>query len=233
MMWTELILCFLTGMVNRLNEKVEDSQERLTSLSHFQISILKHALSFPGVQRVVYSTCSIHHQENEMVVDEVMSQFKGKFYLKEACPDWTHRGIKGNPCWKECIRMSPDLDLTNGFFVACFERSLCETGSSERKGDSESEFFDQTPKKRKKKLKDLEKVCSAESETNIDSTVITECEMPERKKKKSKKHKHEKDFEKFSTECSVEEPQSESVIINKCKKHKKKKKHKVKKSSAS
>ncbi|XP_064610837.1 28S rRNA (cytosine-C(5))-methyltransferase-like isoform X2 [Liolophura sinensis] len=224
--------CSGSGMVNRLNEKIEDSQERLTSLSHFQISILKHALSFPGIQRVVYSTCSIHQEENEMVVDEVMSQFKGKFFLKEVYPDWTNRGVKGNPCWKECIRMSPDLDLTNGFFVACFERSLCETRSTTTTTDSESKSFDQKPKKRKKKFKDLEKVTSAEDYS--DSTVITEQELPKRKKKKSKKHKHENEnhFENFSTKNCSEEPEPESVVhvMTKCKKHKKKK-HKVKKSS--
>ena len=33
---------------------------RLRSLSSFQKRILKHALSFPSVKKVVYSTCSVH-----------------------------------------------------------------------------------------------------------------------------------------------------------------------------
>ena len=37
-------------------------QERLLSLAKFQLSVLNHALSFPHVKRVVYSTCSIHQQ---------------------------------------------------------------------------------------------------------------------------------------------------------------------------
>jgi len=44
-----------------------DSEERLEKLASFQSVILKKALSFPNVKRVVYSTCSIHNEENEKV----------------------------------------------------------------------------------------------------------------------------------------------------------------------
>ena len=37
-------------------------QQRLESLAKFQLSVLNHALSFPFVKRVVYSTCSVHQQ---------------------------------------------------------------------------------------------------------------------------------------------------------------------------
>ncbi len=35
---------------------------RLRSLCAFQKRALKHAMSFPSVQRVVYSTCSLHFE---------------------------------------------------------------------------------------------------------------------------------------------------------------------------
>ena len=37
-------------------------QQRLGSLAKFQLSVLNHALSFPFIKRVVYSTCSVHQQ---------------------------------------------------------------------------------------------------------------------------------------------------------------------------
>lgn len=43
------------------------TEERLSKLSWLQTKLLKHALSFPKVKRVVYSTCSISVEENEQV----------------------------------------------------------------------------------------------------------------------------------------------------------------------
>ena len=63
--------CFL-GISGRSNPLAGDdkpaSEERLQKLSSFQSVILKKALSFPNVKRVVYSTCSIHSKENEEVL---------------------------------------------------------------------------------------------------------------------------------------------------------------------
>ncbi|XP_029655562.1 28S rRNA (cytosine-C(5))-methyltransferase-like [Octopus sinensis] len=44
---------------------------RIRSLRAFQRRILIHALSFPSVRRVIYSTCSINVEENEHVVQFV------------------------------------------------------------------------------------------------------------------------------------------------------------------
>ena len=96
---------------------------RLEKLAKFQISIVKHALSFPSVERVVYSTCSVHQQENEDVVQEVLRSFQGEFALEEVLPKWTYRGVtKDFSDGNKCIRLSPENGLTNGFFVACFQR---------------------------------------------------------------------------------------------------------------
>ena len=114
-----------SGMINRSNQNKEEepvSRERLNQLSKFQITILKHALRFPSVQKVVYSTCSVHESENEHVVEEVFTQVKDEFLIKHLEPDWLERGHEGYKHADWCLRMSHDTALTNGFFVACFER---------------------------------------------------------------------------------------------------------------
>ena len=116
-------------MFNRLTQNTNKecvSDERLEQLSKFQITILKHALKFPSVKRIVYSTCSIHEKENEHVVEEVLSCVKDTFKMRLLMPDWPERGVKGYEHAQCCLRMSHNSALTNGFFVACFER---KTGS--------------------------------------------------------------------------------------------------------
>lgn len=52
-------------------------QARLASLASFQVKCLNHGLSFPRLRRLVYSTCSIHSQENEEVVAACLKQNPG------------------------------------------------------------------------------------------------------------------------------------------------------------
>jgi 16S rRNA C967 or C1407 C5-methylase (RsmB/RsmF family) len=49
-------------------------QHRVASLAAFQRRALAHALSFPALQRVAYSTCSLWLQEDEAVVAEALLQ---------------------------------------------------------------------------------------------------------------------------------------------------------------
>eukprot|EP01155_Anaeramoeba_flamelloides_P001397 Anaeramoba_flamelloidesa1055038_30.p1 GENE.a1055038_30~~a1055038_30.p1 ORF type:complete len:428 (+),score=111.28 a1055038_30:378-1661(+) len=101
-------------------KKWEFTEERIMRLSAFQHKILCHALKFPNVKKVVYSTCSIRKEENEDVVAKTLeaSHVKGVFKLKRALKNWKRRGIEP---YQKCVRCSHD-DLTIGFFVACFER---------------------------------------------------------------------------------------------------------------
>ncbi|KAK4467808.1 hypothetical protein MN116_008733 [Schistosoma mekongi] len=112
----------------------EEYLSRLKRLSNLQAMLLKHALNFPYVQRIVYSTCSIHPEENEAVVHENAIRVSNKFYLETIWPNtislnsedniiatpqvWKHRGLSEYQC-ESCIRSS-EKDLTNGFFVALF-----------------------------------------------------------------------------------------------------------------
>ncbi|KAI3468088.1 hypothetical protein Pfo_024751 [Paulownia fortunei] len=68
--------------------------KRLQKLAGFQKKVLEHALSFPAVERIVYSTCSIHQIENEDVVNSVLHLASSHgFQLATAFPQWPRRGL--------------------------------------------------------------------------------------------------------------------------------------------
>ncbi|XP_013926435.1 PREDICTED: probable 28S rRNA (cytosine-C(5))-methyltransferase [Thamnophis sirtalis] len=115
--------CSGSGMVNRLAEEESTSlPNRLQALAGFQRKMLAHALQFPALQRLVYSTCSVHKEENEDVVQDVLEQEGSAFRLVEVLPSWTPRGLPVFPEAKCFLRASPEETLTNGFFVAVLER---------------------------------------------------------------------------------------------------------------
>lgn len=73
---------FSPGMLTRQLEEsgtAVPSKERLRALAGFQQRALCHALTFPSLQRLVYSTCSVCQEENEDVVQEALQQSSGTF----------------------------------------------------------------------------------------------------------------------------------------------------------
>ena len=116
--------CSGSGMAQRLeweSEAPESLSQRLKSLSEFQEQVCCHALSFPSVQRMTYSTCSVHSEENEEVVLRVLKACP-KFEVVPLLPSWPHRGLSSFSCGPHCLRASPETTETSGFFVACFQR---------------------------------------------------------------------------------------------------------------
>lgn len=120
-------------------DSITYSDSRVELLAAFQKSALLHAFKFPNVERVAYSTCSVHSKENEEVVAGVLKEAKEQygFELAMALPQWPRRGIsltesdrfecdeddlKG--IQKNVVRTDPFEDGTDGFFVAVFERNL-------------------------------------------------------------------------------------------------------------
>lgn len=126
---------------------------RLSKLAGFQIKILRTALTrYPKVKRVVYSTCSIYPEENEDVVRQVLetnnsfklvpaAQFLNNAWFNFGSEEY---GLMGS----YCIYAKPEQDLTNGFFVAVFER--LEEGE-------ENEFFNRKVYNYKKHEQDRKK----------------------------------------------------------------------------
>ncbi|KAJ1307578.1 hypothetical protein OPQ81_001675 [Rhizoctonia solani] len=133
--------CSGSGIVNRLDyltQEVDDSSaSRLNALAVFQKSMILHAAKFPSVERIVYSTCSIHVAENEAVVRDALASdeltSRGFKIAPRECvlPTWDRRGLPvqslDSNITEALIRCSPGEDSpgTNGFFVACF---IKETG---------------------------------------------------------------------------------------------------------
>ena len=114
--------------------KDEISLERLQNLAAFQTHLLSHALSHPSAQEVVYSTCSLNTEENEEVVQSVLSQCENEFELENLqskLQGWKHFGRENYGCGKYCLRTVPEIDKCHGFFVAKFIR---------KKPDQEYEF---------------------------------------------------------------------------------------------
>ncbi|VDN98339.1 unnamed protein product [Rodentolepis nana] len=147
--------CTGSGLRSKCPELMAESEHqeetgRVDRLASLQAKILRHALSFPSVLVVVYSTCSVYQQENEGVIMDVINSGaandfellsvwrKGNKREENGAPlsrftpqaRWKSRGrIEGvdedddmNQMMSRCLRSSTEKDLTIGFFVACFKR---------------------------------------------------------------------------------------------------------------
>lgn len=141
--------CSGSGIFGRALEDSYNEQEsetvnteRLAKLSGFQFAIMKHALLFPLARKVVYSTCSVHVQENERVVidllldPEVRKRGWTLATRDVVIPKWERRGFEDEfvkltrdpeECKKlagGCVRANPKVDGGIGFFAACFVRQV-------------------------------------------------------------------------------------------------------------
>nr|ACO12754.1 methyltransferase NSUN5 [Lepeophtheirus salmonis] len=94
---------------------------RLSKLSAFQFKMLEHALKFPNVSKISYSTCSVHKIENEEVIEAIVKKhphFKVQHVLKK----WPTRGLNEYPHGDKFVRATFETDLCSGFFVAILKR---------------------------------------------------------------------------------------------------------------
>ena len=94
------------------------------ALCSAQVKLVSHALMLPALERLVYSTCSVHVEENEQVVARVLPLARQLgFKLAKALPAWPRRGLPGH-CkgHRKLLRVDPELDQTDGFFVCLLVR---------------------------------------------------------------------------------------------------------------
>ncbi|XP_060238182.1 28S rRNA (cytosine-C(5))-methyltransferase isoform X3 [Meriones unguiculatus] len=145
--------CSGSGMLSRQLEEqggATPSKERLQALAGFQLRALCHALTFPSLQRLVYSTCSLSQEENEDVVQEALQQNLGTFRLAPVLPDWPHRGLSTFPGSEHCLRASPETTLTGGFFIAVFERGDVVPSPAPQAKAAAPEPLSQAPKRKRR-----------------------------------------------------------------------------------
>jgi len=134
--------CSGSGIVNRLDHLLEQEtddketptaqSDRLKRLASFQLMMIRHAMKFPSVTRIVYSTCSIHPAENEHVVNQALQSAEAKMHRfklaprAQVLPQWPRRGFSHEmdsaANASSLVRCQPGDDATNGFFVSCFIR---------------------------------------------------------------------------------------------------------------
>jgi putative methyltransferase len=108
--------------VSATSAAVAGDTPRLRALASMQLRLLTHALSFQSARVVVYSTCSVHPIENELVVAAALEHpdvARGGWRLEAALPSWPTRGLPVAPGATLCLRAGPEVQ-TNGFFVARF-----------------------------------------------------------------------------------------------------------------
>lgn len=214
-------------MTDRLELNSSRNTYRLQKLAGFQIKILRSALTrYPNVKKVVYSTCSLNPEENEDVVRQVLetnNEFKlvpADTFMNKA---WVNFGSSdfGN-IGKYCLYARPDEDLTNGFFLAVFER-LEEGENNEFYNGRVLNYRKNIDQKQARKHKknwinkdvDISKDNneSAENKMEIDTSRII----------KTKKHKREGLDNKF-VENNVTDYSHEDIRIGKPKRKKTKEK---------
>ncbi|XP_024886031.1 probable 28S rRNA (cytosine-C(5))-methyltransferase [Temnothorax curvispinosus] len=177
--------CSGSGIVDRPKQSDMDGKpesKRLQNLQSFQVYLLRYALfNFPNAKRIIYSTCSLHPEENEEVIDEVLADIGNAYHLVPVRQllknNWTNFSSKKYNCGDTCLYSKPDDDFCNGFFVAVFERN-----------------FDVTlPKCKHKGGNEYRNVIRANLNVKKDDMAITDPYEREKcvKKKKKKKKKEE------------------------------------------
>ncbi|EGZ20530.1 hypothetical protein PHYSODRAFT_345492 [Phytophthora sojae] len=208
--------CSGSGMTNRLDhlldiassrdtvlepeegaEYEEDTAKRLQSLADFQLEALRKAFSFPQVERVVYSTCSIFQKEDEEVVAAALKSEENvraarPFVLKPALTSWPRRGLEvaglSAEQAKTLVRANGLEDSTNGFFVAYFERADRVGGEAVAAASDDSDKKTEAPTTAY--VESTEKEGLAETAaTGKKRKVLSAAQKENRKRRKREKRK--------------------------------------------
>ncbi|XP_061592561.1 probable 28S rRNA (cytosine-C(5))-methyltransferase [Cololabis saira] len=176
--------CSGSGMVCLGDSSADQEKDkaRLASLASFQLRCLNHGLRFPRLKRLVYSTCSVHSQENEDVVTACLQQNPG-FRLVSLLPQWPERGLEP---LSQCLRASTTKTLTHGFFVALLEKHSKPVATQQQPPDQTRAAEEEKPA-----LSHEESEASDTEDRCIPAAGQTDA-GPSKKKKRKKRNKKQK-----------------------------------------
>ncbi len=105
--------CSGTGIIRRKPEIKYKSCQELEGLPEIQYAILKNGSKYVKKGgRLVYSTCALSKCENEGVCERFLEE-NSEFVPVTALPDVSD---------KPFVTLMPHINLSDGFFIACFER---------------------------------------------------------------------------------------------------------------
>lgn len=121
--------CSGTGTIRRNYKILRSYSYGLVSrMAKIQLSLLSNAYELlrPGGY-LVYSTCTLEPEENEGVVSNFLERFDAKLLdlnlnLNRAKPVFEFEGTKFHKDVDKCIRINPQSNDTEGFFVAKFQK---------------------------------------------------------------------------------------------------------------
>lgn len=118
--------CSGTGTIRRSLKTLQMySPGMISKLSRVQKGLIKagfEALKPGGV--MTYSTCTLEPEENEFVVSELLKEYDNaqivpvNLKIKRAEPILSWKNLEINPECKDCLRVNPQDNNTEGFFVA-------------------------------------------------------------------------------------------------------------------
>ena len=119
------------GDIQDANEKRD--MHRINTLRDFQVKALRKTFQFSNVDTIVYSTCSIHVEENESVVAELLNDpelsiIERGWDLKAPArlQGWHRRGLQFpglSQKQSDCLIRCNIEDGMIGFFVAVFKKN--------------------------------------------------------------------------------------------------------------